>query len=214
MQFLLQRPREQHVAGHADDDGLGGDVLERLAQRGRAFRDGAAIDRLAQQQERPDGEALREAPPMVLQILRHGRAFQAGAELAEPHVELVAPAVGEHPELTGAAHARRHVAVGDAVAHQFPLQVTRGRAPAIGAQPRRDADQPRAAGRMADGEGRPHHAPQAGADEGDGRRHIRSHPARTPPGPPGRAPTARAAPRGPRSRARSIRCRARRDTAP
>ena len=35
VQLHLQRPREQHVAGHADDDGVGGDPLERRAQRPR-----------------------------------------------------------------------------------------------------------------------------------------------------------------------------------
>ena len=33
VQLDLQRPREQHVAGHADDDRLGGDALERVAHR-------------------------------------------------------------------------------------------------------------------------------------------------------------------------------------
>ncbi len=145
MQLHLQRPRKQHVAGHADDDRLGGDAFERLAQRGRARRDRSAIDRLAQQQERLDREALREAAAVMIEILGHRRPIETRHQLAEPRVELVAAAIGQHPELARAAHAGGDIAVARSVAHQLALQVTRRRAPAVGAQPRRDADQLRAA---------------------------------------------------------------------
>ena len=49
MQFHLQPPREQHVAGDADHDRVGRDAFECGAERPRIGADGPAIDRFAQE---------------------------------------------------------------------------------------------------------------------------------------------------------------------
>ena len=80
MQLHLQRPREQHVAGHADDDGFGADARERVAHRLRVGHR-AAIDRLAQQQERLDRKALGEPAAVMIEILGDRRAIECGSSL-------------------------------------------------------------------------------------------------------------------------------------
>ena len=166
VQLHLQRPRKQHVAGHADDDGVGGDPLEQGAPGARIGADCPAIDRLAEHQEGLHREALGEAPAVVLEVLGDRRPFEAGLERAEAGVELVAAAVGEHAELAGPAHAGGDVAVADGVADQLALQVPGGRAPAVGPQPGRDGDQPAAALGVAHRERHADHAAEAGPDEG------------------------------------------------
>ena len=128
---------------------LGGDRLERRAQRGAVVGDRAAIDRLAEQQERAHREALGEAAAVVIEIRGDRRPLEPRRQLAEPRVELVAAAVGQHAELAGADHAGGDVAVAQAVAHQLALQVARRGAPAVGPQAGGDGDQPRAARRVA-----------------------------------------------------------------
>ena len=117
-------------------------LLERCAQRRRRRRQSIrAIDRLAQQQKRLDRETLGEAPAVMVEIFGDRRPIEPGRQLAEARVELVAAAIGEHAELTRAAHAGGDVAVAQAVAHQLALQMARRRAPAIGPQAGRDRDQ-------------------------------------------------------------------------
>ena len=180
----------------------------------RIGADRPAIDRLAEHQERLHREALGEAPAVVLEVLGDRRPFQAGLELAEAGVELVAAAIGEHAELAGAAHAGGDVAVADG---------RRGPARAAGAASpcpsRRAAGPPRwqSAGRSArDGAPR---TPRRPSRRGSPRRRSpascsRSRRATPPPGRPGRAPRSPAGARPRRSRARSIRCRASTDRAP
>ena len=214
VQLHLQRPRKQHVTGHADDDGVGGDPLEQGAPGARVGADRPAIDRLAEHQEGLHREALGEAPSVVLEVLGDRRPFQAGLEHAEAGVELVAATIGEHAELTGPAHAGGDVAVADRVADQLALQVPRRRAPAVGPQARGDGNQPVAA--FADGAPR---TPRRPSRRGSPRRrspawYSRSRRATPPPGRPGRAPRSPAGARPRRSRARSSRCRASTDRAP
>ena len=134
MQLHLQAPREQHVAGHADHDRVGRDAFEGGPARVRIDADRAAIDRLAEEQERPHREAFGEAAAVEVEVVGHRRPVEAGREAAEAGVELDAAAVGEHAELARADHAGGHVAVLQAVAHQLALQMARGRAPAVGPQ--------------------------------------------------------------------------------
>ncbi len=135
VQLDLQRPRKEHVAGHAHDDRVGRDALERRAQRAGVGADRAAVDRLAEEQERLHWKTLGEAATVMLEVIGHRRPVQAWLELAESGIELDAAAIGEHAELARPAHAGGDVAVADPVADQFPLQMTRGRAPPVGPEP-------------------------------------------------------------------------------
>ena len=168
MQLHLQGPGKQHVAGDADDQRLGADLLDRLAH-GLRIGQPAAIDRLAQQQEGLDRKPFGEAPAVVVEIFGDRRAIASGRELAEAGVELVAPAIGEHAQLPRPAHAGNDVAVAQAVAHEFALQVAGRRAPTVGPQAAGDGDQLRAALRLPCRECHAHHRAQAGTDPGDRR---------------------------------------------
>ena len=204
VQLDLQRPRKQHVAGHADDDGVGGDPLEQRApSAARSVADRAAIDRLAEQQERLDREALGEAPAVVLEILGDRRPFEAGLELAEAGVELVAAAIGEHAELARAAHAGGDVAVADG--RRAPARAAGAASPCPS---RRAAGPPRwrSAARSARG-GAPR-TPRRPCRRGWRRRRSpascsRSRRATPPPGRRGRAPRSPAAAR-PSSKPRQV----------
>ncbi len=168
MQLDLQRPGEQHVAGHADHDRLGADARERVAHRLRVGHR-SAIDRFAQQQERLDRKALGESPAMMIEIFGHRRTIESRQQLSESRVQLVAAAIGEHAQLARPHHAGGDVAVAQAITHQLALQMARGRAPAVGAQPGRDGDQLRAAIGMTGREHHADHAAEARADPGDGK---------------------------------------------
>ena len=78
VQLDLQRPGEQHVAGHADDDRLGADAREGVAHRLRIGHR-AAIDRFAQQQKRLDRKALGEPPAVMIEIFGDRRAIEIRA---------------------------------------------------------------------------------------------------------------------------------------
>jgi len=70
-----------------------------------------AIDRLAEQQERLDGEALRESPSVVIEILGDRRPLEMRQQLPESCVQLIAAAIRQHAELSRAHHAGGDVAV-------------------------------------------------------------------------------------------------------
>ncbi len=205
----LQRPRKQHVAGHADDERFGGHLFERLPQRLSVGGNRSPIDRFAQEQEGLDRKTLGEAAAVMLEVSGHRRLVESRHQPAEADVELAAAAIGEHADLPRPPHAGRDVAVAQAIAHQLALQVPRRRAPAVGPQARRDRDQLRAAFGITHREGRPDHPAEACADEGDRRRRSRSPRATPPSDRRVRAPKSpELAPRRRRSRARSSRCRA------
>ncbi len=137
----------------------------------RVGADGAAVDRLAEQQERLHREALGEAPAVMLEILGHRRPIEPGLELAEARVELVAAAVGEHARAGGRGSCRwRRRRCG---CRRAPARAAGGASPCPSrraAGPAEMAIEPAAAFGMAHGEGDADHAAQAGADEGDRRR--------------------------------------------
>jgi len=166
VQLDLQGPGEQHVAGNADDDRFRVDARARVAHRLRVAHR-FAIDRLAQQQERLDRKALRESSSVMIEILGHRRTLEVGQELAEPGVQLVAAAIGQHAELPRAHHAGRDVAVAKAVAHELALQMPRGRAPTVRPQAGGNGHELRATLRMPRREHHADHAAKTGADPRD-----------------------------------------------
>ena len=132
IQLVLQREREQHVAGHADDEHVGGHARE-LA-RAPPSVPSRSIASLSKQ-ERPHREPLGEPLAVMIEVRGDRRVLELGREHAEPRVELVAAAVRQHAELARARHAGRDVAGALAVAHELALQVARRGAPAVGPQP-------------------------------------------------------------------------------
>src|SRR5580704_8099722 len=102
----------------------------------------------------------------MLEVLGDRRMHELRTEHAEPRVELVAAAVGQHAELARARHAGRDVAGALAVAHELALQVARRSAPAIRPHARRDRHEPRDAFGMPRRERDADQAAQARADVG------------------------------------------------
>jgi hypothetical protein len=59
---------------------------------------------------------LGESTAVKIQILRDRRTLEFRQEFSEADIELVAAAVGEHPQLPCATHAGRDIAVAQTVA--------------------------------------------------------------------------------------------------
>jgi hypothetical protein len=131
MELVLERPGKEQVARHSHDVDVGANPLELFAQGLLAVGEGTAIDRLAEHQEGVDRESSGEPLAMMIEVASDLRALVAGRQPAEPRVELVAAAVGEHAELTSTRHPGVDVAVADAVAHELALQMPGRGAPAI-----------------------------------------------------------------------------------
>ena len=138
IELVLERVREQQIAGHADD---------RARRRSRARARRAPLPRSAPNRQRSiaslssrnvrTGNRCREPLAVMIEVRGDRRLRELGREHAEPRVELVAAAIRQHAELACARHAGRDIAGAQAVAHELALEVTRRRAPAVGAQARR-----------------------------------------------------------------------------
>ena len=180
------------------------------ADRGRVVAERAAVDGLAEQQEGLDRESRGEAPAVVIEVLGDRRPLEPGHQLAEPGVELVAAAVGQHAELAGADHARSRRRPGARPSRTSSRWTWRVAVPQpSGRSPAEIVIRPGAARRVAGGEREADHAAEAGADERDRLGAADAvEPGREQIGEAAHRQRREAPRRRRRSRARSSRCRA------
>ncbi len=165
IQLVLEGVGEQQIAGHADDQHVGGDAGERRTHVGGLDGESTAIDRLAEQQERANRELRGEPLAVMIEVGGDGWMRELRHEHAEPRVELVASAIGEHPELPRARHAGRDVAGAQTIAYELALEMAGGGPPAVGTQTGGDRDQSGAPLGMARRERDADEPAEAGTDE-------------------------------------------------